>query len=130
MHRLSGLSRDSGLGLVEAVVSIAVAALLVTALAATTLTATRGGLASRADSNASNVLNEQVEKLRSLDYSALSLRYTDTTIAGDAKVDRSGTPWRFAPTGEPLVVGTVGGVPHEVQDSRNNVTFVTRRYVT
>ncbi|WP_336923550.1 type IV pilus modification PilV family protein [Aquipuribacter sp. SD81] len=118
---------DAGFGLVEAVVSLSIMAVLMTSFAFVMLAATRANVVARTDQQASNLLNQQVEAVRSLDYSAVTMRSGDASIAGDPAI--SGTT--YVPNGEALVVDTVGSVQHQLAPiTRDNTTYTVRRYVT
>jgi type II secretory pathway pseudopilin PulG len=118
---------DAGFGMVEAVVSLSIIAVLLTSLAFVLITATRAGVVARTDQQASNLLNQQIESVRSLDYAAVTMRSGDASIATDPAIS-SGT---YLPTGEPLAVEAVGSVQHQLAPiTRDNTTYTVRRYVT
>jgi type II secretory pathway pseudopilin PulG len=118
---------DAGFGMVEAVVSLSIIAVLLTSLAFVLLTATRANIVARTDQQASNLLNQQIESVRSLDYAAVTMRSGDTTLATDPAIS-GGT---YVPNGEPLVIEAVGSVQHQLAPvTRDNTTYTVRRYVT
>lgn len=119
---------DGGWSLIESVVALAILAVVLTALGAGTLTVARASVNARTAQQAANILNQQVEQARSVEYAALTMVATD--LAGDPRVSGSG-PWTYLPTGERLVVDTVGSLaPHRVAEVRDSTAFAVARYVT
>ncbi len=126
---------DAGFGMVEAVVSLAIMAVVLTSLGVVLLGTTRATVTARADQQASNILNQQIEEIRSFDFAAVTLRSTDTTLASDpaVSVDLAASPpsGTLLSNGEPLVIDSVGSVEHQLPTiRRNNTDFQVRRYVS
>ncbi|MDP9397667.1 MAG: type II secretion system GspH family protein [Actinomycetota bacterium] len=128
MRRIRVAAADDGWSLIESVVALAILALVLTALGAGTLTVARAGVNARNAQQAANILNQQVEQARSMEYAALTMVATD--LVGDPRVGGSG-PWTYLPTSERLVVDTVGSLaPHRVAEVRDSTVFAVARYVT
>ena len=101
---------------------------MLTALGAATLTAARASVSSRTAQQAANILNQQVEQARSMEYAALTMVQADLT--GDSRISGSG-PWTYVPSSERLVVDAVGALsPHRLTETRDNTVFSVARYVT
>jgi type II secretory pathway pseudopilin PulG len=132
-HHHGGASgrSDGGFTLVEAVVSLLVATMIFTAIAGGLMVSVRAGVTARQNQQAADVLNQEIERVRALDFGALTMVATD--LVGDPNVTVSGGQYYFNPGGgaEPVAVASVGGInPHTRQTTLNHVTYTVRTYVT
>jgi type II secretory pathway pseudopilin PulG len=118
--------REDGITLVESVISLFICAVVLTAAAGAALASVKGTVVARANQQSANILTEEVEKVRALDYAATTMVESD--LAGDPAISGTG-PYTY--NGETLIVDTVGLVnPHRSTVDRNNVTYSISRYIT
>ena len=122
---------DAGFTLIEAVVSLVVAGLMFTAVAAGLLVSVRAGVVARQNQQAADVLNQEIERVRSLDYGSLTMVAAD--LAGDPNVTSSGGQYFFdsGSGAERIATATVGAInPHAKTVTLNHVVYTVRTYIT
>lgn len=133
-------SGDDGFSLVEAIVALAIATVVFTALAFALIGGAKAGLLSQQNQQAGDVLNQAVEKARSLPYGALSMRAADLDV-GETRSPALSSSLCYNPTDDSTAVGAGceplvprdanGGIfPHVTTVTQNGRAFTVRRYVT
>lgn len=126
--------QSDGFTLLEMVISLVIATIIFSALAAALLAGVRATTVSRVNQSAGDVLNAQLEAVRSFDYSALAMATTDLSVNDTAVT--TGTPRSYVVPGgvgsEPVFTSSAGSInPHVTTVSAaNGVTYTVRRYVT
>lgn len=109
-----------------------IAAFVLLALAAGTLAAVKSTTASRMNQQAGNLLAQQIEELRALDYASLANRGSE--VVGQPGVTGTATAATYTPpnkTAESMVLDAAGAVsPHKASVLQNATQFTVRRYVT
>jgi prepilin-type N-terminal cleavage/methylation domain-containing protein len=136
MGRLSrALHAEDGFTLVEMVAAVTIASIILIGGAGVLGGSLKAIVAARANSQAAELMSEQLEKLRAYDYSAVAMSPTD--LSGDANITGVSPSQMFDPDGTgPLVaeaiVAASGGVvtPHIVTITRNSQAYTVRTYVT
>jgi Tfp pilus assembly protein PilV len=127
---------EAGFTMVEAVVALVVAALIFTAVAAGMVQAVRATLFARQNQQSVDVVTQQVETLRGVDYASLSLSSSDATFATDPSMKQVSGAWFADVDGKgsyEKVVTLASGASVPIHTStvvRNNTRFSMKTYVT
>lgn len=127
---------DEGFTMVEAVVALVVAALIFTAVAAGMVQAIRATLFARQNQQSVDVVSQQVETLRGVDYASLSLSTADSTFSSDTSMKQVGGAWYADIDGkgtyeQVVTLASGAAVPTHISTvARNNTSFTMKTYVT
>ena len=136
-RRRLAVTSDGGFSLLEAVVALMIAAGVFSAISVALVQTVRASLQARQSQIAADLMNRQVEYIRSLDYSKATQIATD--IATDVGVDpllsySTGQDTYYLTTSagqEPIVAGTVGLITQHKQVLRQqNTDYTIRTYIT
>jgi hypothetical protein len=136
-RRRLAMSQDGGFSLLEAVVALMIAAGVFSAISVALVQTVRASLQARQSQIAADLMNRQVEFVRSLDYSKATELAAD--LASDVGVDpllsyNSGQNTYYLTTSagqEPVVAGTVGLIPqHKQVVTQQNTAYTIRTYIT
>lgn len=130
-RRRAAVRDDAGFSLLEAVIALVIAGGVFSSLSVALLQTVRSGVQARQSQNAADLLNKQVEYVRSLDFSAATELTSD--LAGDSNLSySSGTYYLTTSAGqEPVVAGTVGLLPQHIQTVvQQNTTYTLKTYIT
>jgi type II secretory pathway pseudopilin PulG len=122
---------DFGFSLIESVIALVIAGGVFSSLSVVLLQTVQASSQSRQNQNAVDILNKQVEFVRSLDFSAATEITSD--LSGDANLTyTSGTYYLNTSAGlEPVVAGTVGLIPQHVKTILwQGTTYGVSTYVT
>jgi Tfp pilus assembly protein PilV len=128
--------REDGFTLVEAVVALLIATIMFTGLAAVLISTLRAGVFARENQQAGDVVNRQLEYLRSLPFSSLTMATSDTTLntASDPALTSTGGVLYFNPgTGtEKLAAFSVGAITAHMTTPAavNGTKYTLSTYVT
>lgn len=126
------LREDRGFTLLEAVVSLSIATVLLTTLAAIMISTMHASLLARQNQQAGDLLNEQLESVRGIDYSAITMVNSSLSTT-DPYLHTAAGGYTFDPgTGPEMIAGfTVGSInPYVKTITRNRVVYTVRTYVT
>jgi len=126
---------DDGFGLVEVMVALAIAVFVFSATATLLVGTAKATLLARQNQQSADVLNEQVEQIRSLPYAATTMSTADPTLtqSQDPNLTTVGGNLAFNPGSgaELLALAPVGAInPHTYTVTRNKTTYTVSRYVT
>lgn len=134
LHRRQRASDDEGFSLAEVLVALMIVSGSLLGLLGSTLYAVQSTVAGRHNQQAADYANEAVEALRSLDYSALTMK-DGPGIAADPLITGTGSSRSFDPGNgigaEVLDIRDVGEIdPHIQTVTGNNGDYRISRYVT
>jgi Tfp pilus assembly protein PilV len=148
-HRRRTATPDDGFTLIEAVVSLVIAALMFMALAAGVAQALRSTLFARQNQHAADLLTQYVELTRGYSYDSIAMSTADSDFTTDTCggtvvwpcAAGTGAARTFDPDGpsgplpaEPVyAIAGAAVVPHVVNDAttvRNGTQYNIRRYIT
>jgi type II secretory pathway pseudopilin PulG len=122
---------DAGFSLIEATVSLVIAALIFSALSVALLQTMKASTFARQNQNAADLLNKQIEYVRSLDFSAATELTND--LVGDSNLTLNGGTYYLTTSAgqEPVVAGTVGLIPQHIQTVVvQKTSYTVATYVT
>jgi type II secretory pathway pseudopilin PulG len=122
---------DAGFSLLEAVIALVIAGGVFGSLSLALIGSVRASQQARQNQNAGDILNRQVEFVRSLDFSGATEITND--LAGDSNLTySSGTYYLATSAGnEPVVSASVGLIPQHVQTVvQQNTTYTVSTYIT
>ena len=136
LRRLRDSCDDSGFSLVESVIALTIAAIAFSALAAGMISSLKAVVNGRQAQQASDVLQQSMEKLRALGYDSLAMRSTDLAVGDTLALSGCScyNPLNDTTSGastEPLALDPGGSVnPHVLLITENATVYKVREYVT
>jgi len=122
---------DDGFSLIEATISLVIATMVFSSLSVALLQTMKASTFGRENQNAADLLNKQIEYVRSLDFSAATELTSD--LAGDPALTSSGGTYYLATSAgqEPVVAGTVGLIQHHLQTlTVQRTSYTVGTYIT
>jgi type II secretory pathway pseudopilin PulG len=130
-RRIALAGVDAGFSLLEAVIALVIAGGVFGSLSLALIGSVRASQQARQNQNAGDILNKQVEFVRSLDFSGATEITSD--LAGDNNLTYTGGTYYLNTSAgaEPIVAASVGLIPQHVQTIvQQNTTYTVATYIT
>lgn len=129
------LDDDEGFSLAEVLVALMIVATGLLGLLSSTLYSVKATVAGRHNQQAADYVNQAIEEVRSVEYSAVTMKDGTPELAADTRITGTGANRQVDVGGgigpEKLDIRPVGAVdPHVETVTENNGTYTVSRYVT